>query len=476
MTVTAIMGLTAVIPLIPALPSLFALCGWLLMTLIPLLLTLRSRSRRHLILRFCWRQRIGLAVIGGLSLSLLLLLTGDPVPVSSSPGGPGPRTATDWPEYRGGLSRTGTLPGSPGPRHGGTFWTGGHGYTFYATPAVDGDRVYGSGFRGNSGRIFCWDQTTGDLLWSAAPSGYEASISAPVLAGNLLVIGEGLHQTTTGRVLALDLRPGHEGDTVWEFPTRSHVEATPTIHAGRVFAAAGDDGLYCLRLGRDVKPQDRVLWHTDGSRCPDAEAALPVIENQVVAGLGRDGNAICSLDIDTGRELARHETLYPVFSPAASDRQRIVFGTASGDYRNSGAGPGQVHCLTAATLEHLWSFDTHSSVLDAVAIHAGVVYAGTGDGRLLALQLADGVQIAEQSAGGPVVTAPAVTDQAVFVITEDGLVSCFTSDTLTTVWQVRLPGAGQCFSSVTIAGNRLFVGTSGGFFALGRPSHTRESP
>lgn len=474
MTVTVMMGIPAVIPLIPLLPSLFAICGWLLLTLFALFTAIRNRERFDLLIRFLWRQRIGVVTYASGVLAVCVLLSGEAEHPLNESTELAARPSVDWPEYRGGPARTGSLPGSRGPTVGDILWTGATGYCFYSSPAVDGDRVYACGFQGNVGRIFCWNAGTGELLWTVSPPAYQASVSSPVLAGDLLLIGEGLHATTRGRVLALDLRPGHEGETVWDIETRSHVESTPTVRHDRVFVAAGDDGIYCLRTGRDVAPDERTVWHIPGDRFPDAEASLAVVGDRVFAGLGRGGNAFCLLREDTGEELAREKTVHPVFGAPAVEGARIVSGTADGDYRNSGAGPGQVWCLDADTLKPLWTRDTDSSVLDAVAIRDEIVYCGTGDGRLLALELETGLIRAEIPVGGPVVTAPAVTSKFVFVISENGRIVCCDVVSLAKVWSTRLADAGQCFSSVTVAGDRLFVGTSNGFFAVGSRSSVAD--
>jgi eukaryotic-like serine/threonine-protein kinase len=471
MTVTSMMGILAVVPLIPLIPPLLAVCGWLLLTLISAVAALRHPGKMRLVLRFCWRQKIGLAVLSGIAVGVFFLVSalfsdGEADQRSASPGLP-ERTGRDWPEYRGGITRLGATPGSDGPSSGKTLWTGGSGYSFYACPAVDGDRVYGCGFKGNSGRIFCWNADTGELLWTVSPPDYDATVSSPVLSGDLLVIGEGLHDTVRGRIFALDLRAGYEGETVWEFTTRGHVESTPTVRDGRVYVAVGDDGVYCLSLRRDVAIEDRLIWHSFGTRYPDVEASLPVVGNRVFACLGRGGNAICVLDAETGRERNRTGTRFPVFSTPAISDGKVVFGMGEGDYRNSGAGPGEVWCLDTQSLKPVWKFDAGSTVLDAVAVRDRRVFCGTAEGRVFALDLTDGSVLAGASLSGPVVTAPAVTKNHVFVVTENGRAFCLDAATLKVVWQQRLPDAGLCFSSPVVDGTRLFVGTSGGFFALG---------
>ena len=110
MTVTVMMGIPAVIPLIPLLPSLFAICGWLLLTLFALVTAVRNRERFHLLVRFLWRQRIGVVTYAAGVFGVCLLLSGEADrPLNESTELPA-RPRVNWPEYRGGPARTGALP------------------------------------------------------------------------------------------------------------------------------------------------------------------------------------------------------------------------------------------------------------------------------------------------------------------------------------------------------------------------------
>src|SRR6185436_12164906 len=166
---------------------------------------------------------------------------------------------------RGGLTRWGGAAGAVGPNQGGLNWTWKQGNeAFFSSPTLVGNRVYATsaslGAFSSSGMIYCFDADTGALAWKAAPPGFRPTFSSPVVAGNYLVCGEGLHTTRDARVVCLDLRPGHEGQTLWTFATKSHVECTPVVYENRVYVGAGDDGYYCLELVPDAKGAARVVW------------------------------------------------------------------------------------------------------------------------------------------------------------------------------------------------------------------------
>jgi outer membrane protein assembly factor BamB len=67
-----------------------------------------------------------------------------------------------------------------------------------------------------------------------------------------------------------------------------------------------------------------------------------------------------------------------------------------------------------------WSFHTKGMVFSSPAVSGGVVYVGSTDGRLYALDLATGGKRWEYKTGGRVVSSPAVANGSVFVESYDG--------------------------------------------------------
>ena len=72
-------------------------------------------------------------------------------------------------------------------------------------------------------------------VWRYAPDNYRATFSSPVVQGNFVVCGEGLHQVDDARVTCLNVG---SGERRWEFRTLSHVESTPAISQGCVLFAS----------------------------------------------------------------------------------------------------------------------------------------------------------------------------------------------------------------------------------------------
>jgi outer membrane protein assembly factor BamB len=389
---------------------------------------------------------------------------------------------TDWTTARFDLRRTGAVPGTPSPTMPKLIWSFKKENTegFLSSPAVVGNRVYiasvtrGAFQRLVGGKIWCLDADTGKVAWSSAPEDFRPTFSSPVVAGDYLVCGEGLHDTRDARVVCLDIRPEMKGAVVWTFATKNHVECTPVVANGKVYVGAGDDGYYCLDLKPDANGQPKVLWHLPGEQYPDAETSLAVHEGKVYAGLGNAGQALCVLDAETGKELQRLPMPYPVFSPPSIANGKIYLGMGKGDYINLGEG-GEVRCLNLKTLQTEWTFPLEQTVLGAVAVKEDKLYFGSRDGYLYCLAR-NGKQVGKFKAHAPIVTSPAVTDQAVYVVTEAGLLFALDRHTLEPLWnEFRLGTEPLFISSPVVARGHVYVGTEKeGFLCVGDKGEEKQ--
>ena len=73
-----------------------------------------------------------------------------------------------------------------------------------------------------------------------------------------------------------------------------------------------------------------------------------------------------------------------------------------------GSDDGNVYALNAATGARLWSYTTGAYVESSPAVANGVVYVGSDDGNVYALNAATGAKLWSYSIGGIVWSSPAV--------------------------------------------------------------------
>lgn len=393
----------------------------------------------------------------------------------------------DWPVFRGGLARTGAAEGAYGPVGGAIAWSRGAGSEwFYSSPSVVGNRVFVASAKltafdrkDGEGKIYCLDANTGAVAWAAEPTfttgakNYRATFASPVIKGDYLVCGEGLHYAEKARIVCLSLK---DGRMLWHHQTNSHVECSPVIapvkfrdangadrEEDRVFVGAGDDGYYCLAL-----KTGQLRWHLPAARYGDAETSLVVHDGRVYAGLGIEGKALCVLDAASGRELRRVPMPYPVFSPPAIVDGKLLVGMGNGDFVASGNPPaGEVWRFDLAKLNADgnasvapdWKCVVGDTVLGSVAVAGDEAYFATVDGYVHCVDRRSGAAIGKWCAHSPIKASPAVGAEHVYVITSAGMLYGLTRRDLVPAWEYRVGTAPECISSPAIAGGRLFVGT-----------------
>lgn len=469
----------AVIPILPNLALLLLLIPGLCLSFLATLFSLRNRSTRKALVRLLWRKKatllVGSVVLLGGIVSFRYFDDGkQPDRVATRP----PDSVRDWPMHRGGPLRHGSLEGGAGPSQGGLQWAFRPGDQFYASAATDNHFVYTVGCRNNRGRIFCLQSKTGSVVWSSAPGSYAATFSSPVIAGDFLVVGEGLHHTRSGRIVCVDLRPGREGTIAWTFQTNSHVECTPVISKNLVYVAAGDDGVYCLRLNPEFPENRRVVWHRSGKEYPDAETSLIVHDGLLYLGLGIGGQALCVVDAMSGRAIKRLKMPFPVFSPPSLHAGKLFVGMGQGDYVTPNRlTAGQVCCIDINTLKIDWTFVTPGTVLGSVAVitepsdsrtpDSFWLACGCSDGTLLLLN-SDGALAAQIDTKAPILGSPATAGNCLYVVNNAGEVMGLRIPSLEIFWRFRLTSILRQISSPMIHGGQLFLGTeTKGFVCLG---------
>jgi len=473
----------AVVPVLTGpLQALLAMLPAILLAALGVLLSLLKPRVLLAGLRLLWRLKVPIGAVAVGTVGAVWAAR------SFWPDAPKPELAveagSDWPLFRGDPERTGAVPGTPEPARGGLHWAFRRGKTgFLSSPAVVGNRVYVSTatmaiIGGGSGEIYCLDADTGEVAWHAAPPGYRATFSSPVVSGDYLVCGEGLHFTRDSRIICLDLRPGRQREILWTHRTNSHVECAPVIHNGHVYIGAGDDGYYCLRLEPDAGGRAHVVWHVPGETYPDAETSLIAHGDRLYAGLGLGGKAICVLDAATGREIERIDTGLPVFGPPAVAGGKLYVGMGNGDYvhraEEIGMEPlGEVWCVDMKTLTPDWKYRVGRTVLGAVAVRGDRLYFGSRDGYLYCVGTG-GQPVARFAAHAPIIASPAVTERHVLCVAESGMIYCLDRQTLELVWEFRLGTTPLFISSPAVARGHVYVGTQfDGLLCVGRPGEPR---
>ena len=460
----------AIVPILPVLFPLMALLGWVAVSLATVVGLAGTSDNRRMILRFLWKQKYSFLVIIAVPCLSWYGLTQLFANRSHAPGVQmALQSGADWPMFRGGPDRTGVVEGENHALTDTVLWSGGFQESFYASPTVVGNRVYGIGSNSDSGRVFCWHNQTGELQWVNQPDEMRATFSSPVVVGDLLLCGEGLHRTANSRVFCLDISDSHGPKLNWSLTTQSHVECTPVVVGDRVYIAAGDDGVYALSLRAEQDQRLTVLWHVPGDRLPDVETALVADTKSVYIGTGEGGHNLVILDAATGKETGRIPFDYPLHAPPALVGQRLYVGMGQGDFvSTSSNGGGAVACIDIATSQVVWTFPTPATVLSAITVSEEEVLFGCADGLVRGLS-PEGQLLHSWDSRASIAASLAVTPRSICGVNTRGRLFVLDRQTWTLTWDRSLGHEGYFISSPTIADGRIYIGTEKyGLQCLGR--------
>jgi outer membrane protein assembly factor BamB len=254
------------------------------------------------------------------------------------------------------------------------------------------------------------------------------------------------------------------GKKLWTFATKSQTEATPVARDGKVYFAAGNDGIYCADAGNGTR-----LWQfprdPGQGRLLRCGASPALAGDRLFAGSGVDRNrkddpgetAVFCLDADTGTLQWKIPTPLPVWAAPSIAGQHVYFGLGNGDVFEDAAAPaGQVLCVDLATGKEAWHFDTPNGVLDRPTVDEHHVYVGCRDGNVYCLGRHDGSLRWRASLGSPVVGAPALArcpgyeaTAHVFAVGTAGRIACLSPATGEVQWSRELAKGTQAHFSAS---------------------------
>jgi outer membrane protein assembly factor BamB len=135
-----------------------------------------------------------------------------------------------------------------------------------------------------------------------------------------------------------------------------------------------------------------------------------------------------------------------------------------------GSADKAVYALDVVSGAYLWGYTTGNDVWSSPAVAGGVVFVGSIDGNVYALNASTGAYIWNYTtgwsystgwnytSGGPVYSSPAIAGGVVFVSSDDGNVYALNASTATLIWRYSTTGS-LVDSSPAVAGGVVFVGS-----------------
>ena len=206
-----------------------------------------------------------------------------------------------------------------------------------------------------------------------APLALAATLEPPAMfRGD--AAGSGMQRASTAAWIA---------SVRFTFDAGSPIRSSPVVRAGTLYIGASDGVLHALDAATGAS---RWRFHTDG-----AITAAPAVDDVAVYAPSRDG-FLHAVDVRTGRERWRHRFGQPLgpddywdyhlSSPVLVDGMLIV-----------GGGDGRVLALDPAQGRVKWQADVGARVRSTPAVHDGIVVVGTMSGHVRALRERDGAPL-----------------------------------------------------------------------------------
>jgi len=400
-------------------------------------------------------------------------------PISTPVTDPGGNVSASNFIFRYGATRTG-WDGSPGPRGLSKLWNYSEDYsTSLSSPLLVGKKLYSSisTLKGGTyyGAVICLDAENGTKLWKTNldinGKPFPGIFSSPALTadGTKLLIGQGLHPDTNCSLICLD---ASTGSVQWQAPTTLHIESdVAVVGCG---AIEGPDHKPISAPGEVIAIQisdGKELWRHPVN---DPESDPAIVDGVVYIGSGFNGHKVVALKIESGEEIWSTDTTYPATGAITVVGDRVITGVGNGDFVYGDPHPaGKVLGINRADGKVLWDTPFPDAVLGAVAVVGNVAVCTGRTGKITLLNIADGSIIKSTVAheNEPVMAAAAFTGKTIYAVSSGGYLVVLDGDgkKLETIAlnSEDTPGQGMSFSSPTVAGGRVFVGSeTGGLICL----------
>lgn len=258
-----------------------------------------------------------------------------------------------------------------------------------SSPAIHGGAVY---FGSYDGLFYAVDSDTGKLRWKFQTAGerrfagkhlhglqpateimpdpWDFFLSSPAVWNDAVYFGSG-----DGNVYALDAA---SGQLKWKFQTGDVVHSSPAISDGTLFIGSWDSYLYAIDAATGTERwrfktgEDPAIHNHVGIQ------SSPAVADGIVYFGCRDSN-VYAVDAKTGKQKWLFSTngSWVNNSPVVYDG-KLFFGTSI---------PGLLHAVDIETGKPVFSLETKVPVFSSMAEANDILYVGTFDGKLTAVDL-----------------------------------------------------------------------------------------
>ena len=265
------------------------------------------------------------------------------------------------------------------------------------------------------GSLYKLDANQGILQWRFQTQGRTIPAPAAVVGGTVYL------GSSDNNVYALDAK---NGTKLWQFQTGAPVLASPTVNSGVVYIGSSDSNIYAL----DAKTGSKLWSYHAGQPNEAVTPTTAVVTGGVVYASSSDGvnhSYLFALDAKTGVELWRVQVNDQLFTnPQVADGVIYIASSALAQAGGPAITDSYVYAFSTRDGSQLWRSGKISDViLAAPAVTGGVVYFGSRNNNVYALNAGNGTEIWHHNTGGAVFASPQIANSVVYVGMSGGGIS-----------------------------------------------------
>jgi outer membrane protein assembly factor BamB/tRNA A-37 threonylcarbamoyl transferase component Bud32 len=238
------------------------------------------------------------------------------------------------------------------------------------------------------------------------------------------------------RMYAVDARTGRR---MWSHKTEGKIFTKPAIAVGTLYFGSDDGKFYALK---STPTSAREAW-TYNIMVPVRSS--PVIDNDHLF-FGSDGGEFLCLDL-SGDMKWRFQTRRKIMSTPLV-RERIVY-VGSDDW--------YMYALDIEQGYPIWRYRTRGAVVSSPVFADGKIFFGSADGNIYALDAMSGREAWKYEVKSPVTSSPALYHEAMYIGAADGAVYALHAKTGDLLW--RFQSQGPVISSPCAAEDVIYVGS-----------------
>jgi PGF-pre-PGF domain-containing protein len=367
-------------------------------------------------------------------------------------------SGTDWPTFGADNRNSGHLD-TTGPTDSITSrWTVATGGSVRSSPTVVDGTVYVGSTDGNLRAI---DTATGDVVLNVSVGGDLST--APTVVDDTIYFTDSV-ANFQNHVRAID---ADTGDEQWNYSLGgASTFGSVAVASDTVYVGSADGNLSAIDADTGVEK-----WATRVTSSYQVDTTPAVDGGAVYAGMtGPTDVTVRAIRADNGNELWNTTKGNSVSSSPAMGIGILYYGTGDGTVYALDL-PGNT--FDPDTGMKRWAVDVGEAVAGSPAVSDGIVYVGSTDGNVYALDTDTGTQRWNYSTGGSVLSSPAVVDGTVYVGSDDGNVYALDAHTGTVEWNYSTGGPVR--SSPAVVDGTVYVGSDdGNVYALSE--ETPSSP